>query len=250
MENTRDKGISLIVLVITIIVIIILATAVIITLNQSGIISKADEAAVLTEIGNIEDSASLIYMDMLSEKYTNGGKNPEFADIVNELIKKGYKIETVEYNGYKYIVHPAFETNLDNGGWDKDLEGFWTAKYEMSRTDATVSSDGSGTTFLSKPSVQSARSICIGDMYQYSRSYDVEKESHMMKNSEWGAVAYLTQSKYGRNGYEIDINNSAYVTGNGGGSTTELSSSGIINAYNSEIGAKASTTEMYMEYMT
>ena len=88
----NKKGISLIVLVITIIVIIILATAVILTLNQSGIINKA---AVITEIGNIEDSASLIYMDMLSEKYTNGGKNPEFADIVNELIKRGHKIEKV-----------------------------------------------------------------------------------------------------------------------------------------------------------
>ena len=32
-------------------------------------------------------------------------------------------------------------------------------------------------------------------------------EAHLMKNSEWGAVAYLTQSKYGRNGVEITINN-------------------------------------------
>ena len=28
----------------------------------------------------------------------------------------------------------------------------------------------------------------------------------MMKNSEWGAVAYLTQSKYGRNGTEVTKN--------------------------------------------
>ncbi|MBD8922908.1 hypothetical protein EGR52_05720 [bacterium] len=27
-----------------------------------------------------------------------------------------------------------------------------------------------------------------------------------MKNSEWGAVAYLTQSKYGRDGAEVTIN--------------------------------------------
>ena len=40
-------------------------------------------------------------------------------------------IETVEYKGNKYIVHPAFETNLDNGGWDSELTGFWMAKYEM-----------------------------------------------------------------------------------------------------------------------
>ena len=30
-------------------------------------------------------------------------------------------------------------------------------------------------------------------------------DSHMMKNSEWGAVSYLTWSKYGRNKTEKDI---------------------------------------------
>ena len=64
-----------------------------------------------------------------------------------------------------------------------------------------------------------------------------------MKNSEWGAVAYLTQSQYGRNGNEIDINNSSsYITGNGGGSTSASKASGTTNAYNTVTGAKASTT--------
>ena len=31
-------------------------------------------------------------------------------------------------------------------------------------------------------------------------------DSHQMKNSEWGAVAYLTQSSYGRNGTEVTVN--------------------------------------------
>ena len=42
-----------------------------------------------------------------------------------------------------------------------------------------------------------------------------------MKNSEWGVVAYLTHSQYGRNGEEIEINNngSTYYTGGGTGKT-------------------------------
>jgi len=32
-------------------------------------------------------------------------------------------------------------------------------------------------------------------------------DSHLMKNSEWGAIAYLSQSKYGLNGKNIYINN-------------------------------------------
>ena len=39
-----------------------------------------------------------------------------------------------------------------------------------------------------------------------------------MKNSEWGAVAYLTESKYGRNGTEVTINNNGTTCYTGGGS--------------------------------
>ena len=35
----------------------------------------------------------------------------------------------------------------------------------------------------------------------------------MVKNSEWGAVAYLAQSSYGTNGEKIQRNSSNYVTG-------------------------------------
>lgn len=167
-------------------------------------------------------------------------------------------IETVSYNGNKYIVHPAFMKDTakkdssgnmledyDRGGWDKNLTGIWVAKYEMSRTGANSESSGSGynTTFLSVPNVQSARSIAVGNMYQASLSYDALKESHMMKNSEWGAVVYLTQSQYGRNGHEIDINNCAnYITGIGGGSNSATQVSEILNEYNTVLGAKASST--------
>lgn len=63
-----------------------------------------------------------------------------------------------------------------------------------------------------------------------------------MKNSEWGAVAYLAESKYGRNGTEININNNSnYLTGNAGNDISESSSS-TTNAYNTQQGMLASTT--------
>ena len=150
-------------------------------------------------------------------------------------------------NGKSYIVHPAFRdgtsNNFKNGEWDSELSGIWVAKYEVSHSDATLSSAGSSNTMKIVPRVQSWRSITIGNMYTNSSNYDRSKESHLMKNSEWGAVAYLTHSQYGRNGHEIDINNSSdYITGNGGGSTNASSTSEEPNAYNTEKGAKASTT--------
>ena len=133
---------------------------------------------------------------------------------VKYALDKG--IETVEHNGNRYIVHPAFmkdddKEGLENyarGGWDSDLSGFWVAKYEMSKENGKL---------VSKPNVSSWCNINIGTMYTDSYHYDRSKESHLMKNSEWGAVAYLTHSQYGRNGHEIDANtSSSYITGTGG----------------------------------
>ena len=166
-------------------------------------------------------------------------------------------VETVTYNGNKYIVHPAFETNLDLGGWSSDLSGFWFAKYEMSGSSYSA--------LTSIPNTASKRSQNIGTQYLWGRqatygftgtsetlssngtnyTYTSYMNSHMMKNSEWGAVAYLTQSQYGRNGNEIDLNGStSYITGNGGGAVggTAPTASGTQNAYNTTLGAKASTT--------
>ena len=158
-------------------------------------------------------------------------------------------IETVNVGKEKYIVHPAFGSKVDNGGWSSNISGFWCAKYEASQSDES--------TLQFVPNVSSWRSQTIGTQYataiNATYGYTVSNAntdgirsfmySHMMKNSEWGAVAYLTQSKYGRNGKEIDINNSnSFITGNGGGSTSASSDSGTINAYNTVKGVKASTT--------
>ena len=62
-------------------------------------------------------------------------------------------------------------------------------------------------------------------------------ETHMMKNMEWGAVTYLSHSKYGIN-KEIAINSaSTYTTGCG-----PQSEGSTCNAYNTALGQSASTT--------
>ncbi len=61
--------------------------------------------------------------------------------------------------------------------------------------------------------ILSWRWITVGKAYDNSYNYDRSKESHLMKNSEWGAVAYLTHSQYGRNGTEITMNDKNFYTG-------------------------------------
>ena len=111
----------------------------------------------------------------------------------------------------KLRTHPAFETDLDQGGWSNKLEGIWIAKYEAS--------EGTNNKPKFEPGVSSWRDETIGDMYDIAYNYDRNKESHLMKNSEWGAVAYLTESKYGRNGTAVTSNSAGYYTAGASGAT-------------------------------
>ena len=125
-------------------------------------------------------------------------------------------VTSISVGTNKLRPHPAFEdgssTGFTQGEWDSKLEGIWVAKYEMSQ---------SGTTIKSIPGVSSYRNIKIGDMYTKSYDYDRNKESHLMKNSEWGVVAYLTESKYGRNGTAVSRNtNFCYTAGASGATPT------------------------------
>ncbi len=118
-------------------------------------------------------------------------------------------------------VHPGFNLGTGNA-----TEGFWIMKFEPS--DAGDESIGE---LASKPGVTSLRGVSIGNFYTYmllidtfygltgSTSTTTAMDSHMIKNDEWGAVAYLTQSAYGINTKVYNDNtNSNYYTG--GGTTT------------------------------
>ena len=138
---------------------------------------------------------------------------------------QGYTTENgITKSADGYTIHPAFTNSVDNGGWKSELAGIWVAKYEMSgETSGTASSPGNVLTSetvkaVSKPGVTSWRSINIGNCYTNAMNYDRNKESHLMKNSEWGAVAYLTHSQYGRAREEVTINGSgSYYTGGASG---------------------------------
>ena len=156
--------------------------------------------------------------ELSSEKQTVGYSNSRGIVTTEGKIVAGLEAG-VETSG-KYIVHPAFGTNLSLGGWSEPLAGIWVAKYEMSMetNGATTITDvltTSSIKMVSKPNESSWRNIQIGNIYTNCYNYDRTNESHLMKNSEWGAVAYLSYSQYGTNGVEIAVDTS-YITGAGG----------------------------------
>lgn len=132
---------------------------------------------------------------------------------------------------------------LVQGGWNKELTGFWVAKYETSRGDATNTSSGISNVAKAVPGVRRWDDIKIGDAFIRAKYYNTTLSSHLMKNSEWGAVAYLAHSEYGRNGTEVTINNNSNkLTGYAGNSIDADSSSFNTFEYNTKEGLLASTT--------
>ena len=120
----------------------------------------------------------------------------------------------------EWLVHPAFTSSAENGGGFGELTGLWVAKFEA--TGNYDSSTQTGTLSV-KPATSSLRMMTINEQYKFAQTgtygESVEVNSHMAKNSEWGAVAYLGQSKYGANRQKVDKNTSDnYYTG---GSDTE-----------------------------
>ena len=117
----------------------------------------------------------------------------------------------------EYITHPAFWWDNDSNGVrdsGEELSGIWVGKFETTGTaDSPTILPDVGSLKSQKVSVQFATAQkLVGTIYGVSSSSD----SHMMKNSEWGAAAYLSHSKYGVN-REVYINNSSSYTGRSGG---------------------------------
>ena len=144
----------------------------------------------------------------------------KYYDPETKLVKSLIEGDEKQYS--EYIVHPAFNaysagTSVNSlGNWNRELTGIWVAKFEASRTDADYSNAGSADSIKAVPSVKSINNVTINEAYNYALQMNTSMNSHLMKNSEWGAVAYLAYSAYGRNGNEVKQNlASSMITGGG-----------------------------------
>ena len=170
---------------------------------------------------------------LTEEEAKGNGKIIGYSDSRGIVDAQGKKIESVtsESNSPKtmvsedyFMTHPAFmdgtSTGFENGEWNEELTGIWIGKYEASSVEGNSDSTADNITTKHvkvQPGVSSWRYIQIGNCYTVSKNYAPELKSHMLKNSEWGVIVYLTESKYGRNGTEIGFSDQGYITGGGEG---------------------------------
>ena len=170
-----------------------------------------------------EEEISLWYVWIPRYKYTifNGNNESVSEQLINVTFESGTNrtgtvtctdnadgSETCSTitNGTSTYTHPAFTFG------STELTGFWVGKFEVS---------GSTSAITVKPNVTSLGSQTVSSFFTAIQSvkttYGINNaDSHMMKNTEWGAVAYLKQSKYGLGTTDIAVNdNTSYYTGGG-----------------------------------
>ncbi len=125
----------------------------------------------------------------------------------------------------EWMTHPAFLAFNTNGLWVGKFETGYLQNNDLSTTDtwtlaASSKNEKDSSKIIVKPNVYAWRGLTIGNAFKSAKEYKELLNSHMIKNTEWGAVAYLTQSIYGRcenenSCSEVMLNNSTYLTGYG-----------------------------------
>ena len=147
----------------------------------------------------------------------NGTANEQAIEI--EFESTSTAKSTGSKNG-EWLTHPAFTFGTT------ELPGIWVGKFEAS---------GTTDNYTIKPNEKSLTNITLSTMFYTAQKVTTpnalkyglnnkEIDSHMMKNMEWGAIALLTNSIYGRyndastciaSGCEVWINNVNTYTGSG-----------------------------------
>ena len=148
--------------------------------------------------------------------YVNGGWKKELTGIWVSKFEAGYaggnnKAEQKD-SKVKYSQSQVWASGYETGNGDGPLKA--RNFYYQDEYDNT-------TTAIKYPTFQgltySMNYINHSDAFSISRALtddnniyklsNKETDSHLIKNSEWGAVSYLGQSQYGLNGTNIRINN-------------------------------------------
>ena len=222
-------------------------------------------ASIGSEVKMNDINAMLVWIPRFKYKLFNVdgnvspvGNSNMIADytIDVELENKATPKSAGTQNG-KWLTHPAFTF----GG--EELDGFWLTKFEVGYHDAQIVDDANQNKIapqqvISKPNVNSWRYLSLAKMYENARQLKdnnqlgvtAAEDPHLIKNTEWGALVYLSYSKYGKAGNpsyaglekQIRINNNnQYITGCGADSQKAAGST-TCNTYETASGQAASTT--------
>ena len=162
------------------------------------------------------------------------------GNAISEICKDSTQTNNAIVNGTSTYTHPAFcfgRKAIDGSCDGTELTGIWVGKFEVS---GSASSNSLTVLPNVNPLVSKNVSTYFSLMKGVSASFGVKinnatyADSHMMKNMEWGAVAYLKQSEYGLGTTDVALNN--YRTGSSSSDYLFMTGCG------SAVGATVTTT--------
>ena len=182
------------------------ANAVMVNASSRDNYMNADEGTTITE-----DDVLAYYVWIPRYKYQLFNVNSEEMDpiLIDVQFESKTTAKSTGSNNGEYLTHPAFTFGTT------ELDGIWVGKFETSGTaDTPTIKAGLDSLTYQNVSTQFATSQKFTSGTTYLTQTGVSKvDAHMMKNTEWGAVAYLKQSKYGLG--LTDIGNNTYYINNG-----------------------------------
>ncbi len=170
----------------------------------------------------------------------------------NTIIESSGYVPHVKDTSMHHFLHPAFQFNSEE-------LGFWVAKFEPSTVEGVATGTGSCNesdntnekTIKIVPNDKPWRCVSMLNVFEVVTNMkhqlniygwlSSEIDPHIMTNHEWGAVAYLSKSKYGAES-EIWNNSYHYYQTGCSGSSVDSASTTTCTEYHTENGQKASTT--------
>lgn len=177
-----------------------------IALDDSSSLQTGDIVDVENDIRGM-----FVWIPRYEYKIATDGSNEVFVNFISTD-------QTTASSGY--IIPPAFEFGTTQ------LDGIWVGKFEtsVSKTSScytsTTSSNCNNTDLdlYVIPNAMSVREQTISTQFTLAQNFsDIftssSIDSHMLKNSEWALVAYLSNSQYGKYGNQnyTDSNKEIYV---------------------------------------
>ena len=149
--------------------------------------------------------------------YVNGGWKKELTGIWVSKFEAGYaggnnsanQVDSKIKYSQKDVWASGYETETGKDGSIKARNFYNTKGYDYATTAIKYPTFQGLTYSMNYINHSDAFSIsrALTDDNNIYKLSNKETDSHLIKNSEWGAVSYLGQSQYGLNGTNIRINN-------------------------------------------
>ncbi len=152
------------------------------------------------------------YEYQIFDDYDNAGKwgedNGEEQEIYINFVSNTEEVKTSTSKG-EWFTHPAFSIVRNTSV--EQISGFWVQKFELTGTQSYPTS---------LPNESPLKNLNLANYFYSVESMPLlynlstsDVDSHLIKNSEWSAVAYLANSLNGKNSEIYPNTNSEFVTG-------------------------------------